>query len=75
MKLRFIASGILSEYHSLDIDGTAIGLKDGDTADVSDAKAKQMVLDFPQNIIMLTVTRAPEAPPSNKMMSAPSKKK
>ena len=74
MKIRFKAAGYLGEYDSLDLR-----LKDGQTADVDEARAKRLLASFPLNFSAVAEepnveTRALDVPVNVKMIRRARKK-
>lgn len=82
MKVQFKATQVLEEYHCVGLNMT-----DGDVAEVSEEKGKQLLRDFPKNFSKVIEkaddkkakgekvnSKAPEAPPENKMVTSAERK-
>lgn len=52
MKVQFKATAALAEYHGFD-DSKEVDLLDGEKINVSEAKAKQLLSDFPDNFSLV----------------------
>ena len=77
MRIRFISTAVLGEYHSLDGD-RRLSFHNGTEDDVSEEKAGQVLQDFPDNFAVVLTTseakaeiRALTESPMNKMIDEP----